>query len=102
MLSWQDIWRSEFLWNSVGAWTRALAAFLVTFTVLPLIKGFISARRRKWLQAQRELPTAIEVTALLIERTSRVFLWIIALYFASIQLQFPAHVERATTAAIVL
>ena len=102
MVSWQDLWRAEFLWNSVGAWTWALAAFLVTFTVLPLIKGFISTRRRRWLQAQRELPTAIEVATLLIDRTSRLFLWIVALYFASTQLRFPAHVERTIEAAIVL
>jgi len=101
-MSWQDIWHSQFLWNSVSAWAWALAAFLITFTVLPLIKGFISARRRRWLQTQRELPTAIEVTALLIDRTSRWFLWVVALYFASMQLQFPARVERGITAAIVL
>jgi small-conductance mechanosensitive channel len=101
-MSWQDIWRLEFLWNSVGAWAWAFAAFLVTFTVLPLIKGFISARRRRWLQTQRELPTAIEVTALLIDRTSRWFLWIVALYLASTQLQFPARIERAIGALIVL
>ena len=28
---------------------RLRAAFLVTFTVLPLLQGFISSRRRKWI-----------------------------------------------------
>ena len=49
MPSWNDIWSQEFLDNSVAAWTLAFVAFLLTFTVLPLVRGFIAARRGKWL-----------------------------------------------------
>ena len=102
MLSWEEIWHAEFLWNSVRAWTLALVAFLVTFTVLPLVKGYIGARRRKWAQARRDLPVGIEVAALLVDRTNRLFLLIVAIAFASTQLTFPHDIERAIHIAIVL
>jgi len=86
----------------VGEWIIALAVFLATLTLLPLVKGYFSAKRRKWLQSQRELPAAIEVATLLIERTSRIFLWTIALYLASSLLSFPHHVTLVIQWAIVL
>jgi small-conductance mechanosensitive channel len=102
MLRWEDIWHTEVLFNSIGAWTLALAAFLVTFTVLPLIKGYISSRRRKWLQSGRGLPTPIQIATLLVSCTSRLFLWTVALYFALHQLTFPARIERVFDILIVL
>ncbi|HEV7714154.1 MAG TPA: mechanosensitive ion channel family protein [Steroidobacteraceae bacterium] len=102
MLSWEDIWQTGFLWNSVGQWVRALLAFLVTFTVLPLVKGYIGSQRRKWRQAGRELPLAIEVAAMLVDRTSKLFLFTIAVAFAFTQLEFPSHIEDWVRVAIVL
>ena len=102
MRNWDGIWQTEFLWNSVGAWTLALLAFLVTFTVLPLAKSYIGSQRRKWAQAARELPLAIEVIAMLVDRTSKLFLFTVALTFAFTQLEFPSHIERAVEIAIVL
>jgi small-conductance mechanosensitive channel len=102
MMSWQEIWHSTFLWNSVGNWTLALGAFLVTFTALPLVKGYISSQRKKWAQAKRELPLAIEVIALLVSRTSKLFLFTIAVTFACAFLTFPNHIENGVRIAIVL
>jgi len=101
-VSWREFWSIQVLWNSLGAWSIALAAFLVTFTVLPLVKGFISSRRKKWLQSGRELPLAIQVATLLVARTSRVFLWTVALYLGINQLVFPKHIEQAFDIAIVV
>ena len=42
----RELWHVDFLGNELSAWTLALATFLVTFTVLPLITSSISARRR--------------------------------------------------------
>ncbi len=102
MLSWDDIWNTRFLWNSVGKWVLALSAFLVTFTLLPLVKGYISARRRKWAQADRQLPIAVEIVALLVDRTSKLFLFTIAVAFGCEFLTFPAHIENGVRVAIVL
>ncbi len=110
MSKWEKFWQIEFLGNDLHAWAFALATFLITLTVLPLLKGFISARRRHW--AEREPPPqagggvhahhALVLTAILAERTSRLFLWVVALYLASRDLTFTPRVERIITIVIVL
>lgn len=92
--NWGEIWGNEFFDNSVAAWTLAFVAFLLTFTLLPLVKGFISSRRRKWREAGHTQPLAVEMTALLIARTSRLFLWMFALWCASMLLIFPSRIEH--------
>jgi small-conductance mechanosensitive channel len=95
------IWGADVLGNTVGDWTVALVAFLITFTVLPLVRGFIAARRRRWAETAREQHGAIELTALVVERTSRLFIWDVALYFASAQLSLPHGAERAMEIATI-
>jgi hypothetical protein len=98
-----DLWRTPFHGNSVGAWTLAALAFLVTFTILPMVRGFISSRRRKWIQAGHQLPTALAIAALLVERTSKLFLFSVALYFGASQLQtLPPRIGHALSVIIVL
>ena len=43
----------EFLGNPVVNWGLAVITFLVTLTVLPIVKGFIAARRRSWTPNDR-------------------------------------------------
>jgi len=102
MLSFRDLWQTEFLWNPAGQWVLALAALLVTFIVLPLVRGFISGQRRKWAESERDIPTAIAVVTLLVSRTSRLFLFTLALTFASTQVELPGHIKRILQIAIVL
>lgn len=109
MPSFEKFWQIEFLGNAVHEWTIALATFLVTLTVLPVIKRFISARRRRWAERESEAAHvgasahhAIRLTALLVERTSWLFLWAVAVYLASRDLTFPPRVERFLTIGIVL
>jgi small-conductance mechanosensitive channel len=95
-------WQIEFLGNDLRSWTLALATFLVTLTVLPVVKGYISARRRRWAEHDRQnVHHAIGLTALLIERTSRLFLWAVAVYLASRYLTFAPRFERVLTVGIV-
>jgi small-conductance mechanosensitive channel len=102
MLRWQDILQFEFLGNPVADWGLAVVTFLVTLTVLPIVKSFIGARRRRWTpQDRQQFHSAIELTALLVERTSRLFLWAVALYFGSRDLTFTPGLERAITVTIV-
>jgi small-conductance mechanosensitive channel len=103
MPSWREFWHIEFLGNDLGEWTLALVTFLITFTVLPVIKGYISARRRRWATREGErVHDAIELAALLVERTSRLFLWAVAVYLASRHLSLPARVDRVLTIIIVV
>jgi len=102
MATFHDLWRTEFLWNPLGRWVLALFLFGVTFTLLPLLKGYISNRRRKWQETGRDVPTAIQVITLLVSRTSRMFIFTLALTLAATELDFPARVDRILRIAIVL
>ena len=98
----RDLWNHEFLWNPAGSWVIALLLFGVTFTLLPLIKGSVSQRRRRWAEGGREIPTAIEVLTLLISRTSKLFIFTLAVALASVELDFPKDISRYIRIAIVL
>ena len=103
MPSWRELWHIEFLGNDLGAWTLAIVTFLVTFTVLPIVKGYISTRRSRWAGHEpQQVHLAIDLTALLVERTSRVFLWGVALYLGSLHLSLPPRIEHALTVAGVM
>jgi small-conductance mechanosensitive channel len=102
MVTFRDLWQTEFLWNPVGRWVIALVLFGVTFTVLPLVKGFIAGKRRKWEEAQRDIPTAIEVITLLISKTSKLFIFTLAIALTSTELDFPKNIDRVLQVAIVL
>ena len=102
MSGWGELWHSQFLGNALGAWALALGVFLVTFTLLPLAKRFLAARRRR-LSATR--PTqgyfAIELAALLAARTSRPFLFGVAVWLASRELSFAPGIEHWLTVVLV-
>ncbi|HEY2591861.1 MAG TPA: mechanosensitive ion channel family protein, partial [Steroidobacteraceae bacterium] len=91
---WEAARQTSVLGNTVADWTIAGAAFLITFTALPLVRGFIAARRRRWAEAHREQPVAIEIAALVAERTSRLFIWAVAVAFASALVSLPPRVAR--------
>lgn len=95
-----DFWQHPFLGNSVQTWGLAAAAFLFVFTVLPLLKRLILAQRRRF--AATETPYGIDLTLQLIARTSRLFLWVMAVYAAARFLDLPPKVERAATGVIVI
>src|SRR5579871_3471388 len=99
-MSWQDLLHHEFLGNDLVDWVLAALTFLVTLTVLPLLKRVISLRRWRPAVEDRDRPQfhgAIELATLLVARTSRVFLWAVALYLGSRDLTFTPHLERALT-----
>jgi small-conductance mechanosensitive channel len=100
--SWSDIWNLPLLWNTAGSWALAITAFLVTFTVLPLAKGFVEARQRRWIKAHHEPPVAIDVAARLVHRTHRLFLWTLALYLATRFLTLPPRAHDAVRLVFVL
>jgi len=101
MSGWRALWHLEFLGNELGEWAVALAIFLVTFTVLPLVKRVISRKRR------REYPTsqayyALDNLAALVEHTTRLFLWGVAVWLAARDLTFPDKIDRTLNFVLVL
>lgn len=98
-----ELWYSNYLGNPLGAWALALATFLITFTVLPLAQRFISARRARLstLGSSRAYH-ALDLAALLVQRTHRLFLWGVAVWLASRYLVLPPLLTRWLTIALVL
>ena len=109
MSSLDKVWQIEFLNNDAHSWAVAVVTFLVTLIVLPVIRSFISARRRRWAEQDASATPllrapahhAIDLTTLLIERTGPLFIWSLAVYFASRDLTFPPKAERFLTIGIV-
>lgn len=92
----------DYVWlgNSVQQWLLAAAAFLTCFFVLPSLRMFVMARARQL--ASRDTPPWIDLALLLIRRTRRLFMIVVALYVGERFLSLPAQVEEVSTALIVL
>jgi len=86
--------------NTVAQWLLATTAFLTCFFVLPSLRMFVMARARRL--AGRDTPPWIDLVLLLIRRTRRLFLFVVALYVAERFLSLPLKVEDVSTALIVL
>ena len=95
-----ELLQRSYLGNPVQAWLLALAAFLITFTVLPLVRSFVLSQRKR-IQSL-EPPLGVELALGLIARTSRVFLWVVALYVAERFLDLTPRIERISTVLIVV
>ena len=86
--------------NPLSDWLLAAVAFLVCFFGLPAIRLFVVARSRKLVG--REAPSWITLVLLLITRTRRLFLVVVAFYVAERFLDLPERVEDVSTVLIVL
>ncbi len=97
------IWQIEFLGNDLRAWTLALVTFLVTLTVLPIVKGFISAQRRRWAEReqQQKVHHAIGLTRPPRRAHEPAISLGAAVYLGSRDLTFTPHIERVLTFATV-
>jgi len=99
MSNWPQIIRQILIENTLGDWLAAALVFLLTFTVLPLVRGYIRSRRSHY--ANRDLPPPVALLAYLLERTSRIVQWIVALYIADRILTLPGRLDRALEIAII-
>ena len=89
------------LGNSVQDWLLALAAFLIIFTVLPLARSFVLARAAK-RQASEGGAGRMALLLQLIGRTSRLFLWVVALFWAGHFLALSPRLEQLSKLLIVV
>src|SRR5580700_11119767 len=101
MADWRDLPQLEFLGNDLKTWAVALGIFLVTLTILPLVRRFISARRRRHTD-QTRMHLWMDLTGTLVAATSRLFILAVAVWLASRDLTFAPRIERWLTIAIVL
>jgi small-conductance mechanosensitive channel len=90
-----QIWKQSLLWNSLRDWATALIVFLAVFISLLAIRRIFRSRSRKWRESGRTVPVALDLTSRLIDKTSSLFIWGVALYGAIGQLTFPETSHRA-------
>ena len=95
---------SEFLaqvfWgNTLLNWALSVAAFFVTFTVLPAVRAFVVSRARR--RDTLETRGSTELVLLLITRTRAAFLFIVAVYAAESFLALPSRIEQLSATVIV-
>jgi len=95
-----DFLNQVFYGNSLLQWLLAAGAFSVTFFVLPSLRLFLLSRARKLRDVSDVIP--IDLFLLLIRRTSRFFLVVVALYIAMLFLVLPARVDKLSSVVIVL
>ena len=90
----------RFLGNTLLDWTLAALVVIVTVLVIPFVRGRLHAHRARW----PDVPATPvwELLALLVSRTSRLVLWIAALYFAEKILVLPVRVDRIFDVIIVV
>lgn len=86
--------------NTLIAWGKALLTFALWFTVLPLARAFISRRIRKRVT---DHPVAFLVAAgTLLDATTRVFTFAVAIYLALRWLKLPAAADRYIDTGILI
>jgi hypothetical protein len=95
-----DLLQYRLFGNVISDWVLALIAFLVTFIVLPLVPGYLARKARHQVGETHSVP--VELMLRLIPRTSRLFLWIVAIKAAEAFLHLPASVHRALTILVLV
>jgi small-conductance mechanosensitive channel len=86
--------------NTLLTWGQALVTFALWFTVLPLARAFVARRVRN---RTAEHPVAILASARkLLDATTRVFMFAVAIYLAIRWLRIPAQADRAIDTIILV
>jgi small-conductance mechanosensitive channel len=96
----QRLLEMEFLGNSVLDWGLALLAFAVTFLVLPAVRGYINKLRKRLAGTERA--RGLELATVIASRTSRLFLWTLAVWIGAALLDLPPGIERRLDAIILV
>jgi small-conductance mechanosensitive channel len=96
----QQLLGMQFLGNSVLEWGLALLAFAVTFLVLPIVRGYINALRKRLAGTDRM--RRIELATLVASRTTKLFLWAVAVWVGAALLELPPRVRSRLDAVVLI
>jgi small-conductance mechanosensitive channel len=89
------------LGNSLLRWALAALAFLITFTLLPLLRRYIATLRKRHAGGRHQ--TAVEMTSLLAQRSKAWFLFAVAVWFATVRvLDIPPRVETGLNRLMIV
>jgi small-conductance mechanosensitive channel len=88
----QELTKTEFAGNPLSHWALAVAAVLITFTVLPLLKGYLVRVANRHPHASELV--FVQLLLRLIPRTSRLFMWVVAINLGERFLALPERIEN--------
>ena len=100
MNAFTDVGGRLFLDNDLRSWIIAAAQFAVWFTVLPLLRAFITRRVKALTPEQSAAP--LELVLALLKKTTRLFLVVVASWLALRWLTIPEQFDRWIMAALLL
>jgi len=95
-----DVGSHLFLGNDLRSWVIAALQFAVWFTVLPLLRAFITRRVKALEPEQSAVP--LELALALLKKTTRLFLVVVATWLALRWLTIPERIDRWIMAALLL
>jgi small-conductance mechanosensitive channel len=96
----EQLLQTEFLGNSLLRWGLALVALVVTFTILPILRRYISALRMK--RPASEKHTVLDVVSLLAQHTTSFFLWTVVVWSADLLLELPPRFDQVVRYVITV
>ena len=92
MADFETLLQRQFLGNSLLSWGLALLALLVTFMILPILRRYISALRKR--RPAEETHTVLDVVSLLAQNTTSLFLWTVVVWSADLLLTLPPSFDK--------
>jgi small-conductance mechanosensitive channel len=95
----EELGRTAFLGNDLAAWARAAVQFALWFTVLPIVKRFVTRRLQRLDPEKSGAP--LELVLELLRRTGRVFLVVVAAFLAVQWLEVPARLDKWLTGTLL-
>jgi len=101
MAGWHELGQVGFLGNDLRAWALALAIFVATLMIPPLLSRVIRVRRRRRSEL-RAGHQVLDLFAALMAATGRLFLWFAAVWLASQDLTLPPRVGHWFNVGLVL
>lgn len=96
----QELGQRVFLGNNLTAWAAAALQFALWFTVLPIVKRFVTSRLKKRSPDKSAAP--LELVMTLLGRTTRIFLVVVAGYLALRWLEVPERLDRYINGALLV
>lgn len=95
----EELGQQVFLGNDLAAWIKAALQFALWFTVLPIVKRFVTRRLKKLSPDKSAAP--LELVMALLKRTTRIFLIVVASFLALRWLEVPEKADKYITGVLL-
>jgi small-conductance mechanosensitive channel len=95
-----ELGQQVFFGNDLASWAKAALQFALWFTVLPIVKRFVTKRLKTLSPDKSAAP--LELVMALLRRTTRIFLVVVAGFLALRWLEVPGKLDKYITGTLLL